>query len=426
MKKHVEDKTKDTKTQQKEIEELISSIFIKFNYSTIKSNILNYEIKINTENHIHFINKMISHLPGGYLALDSGMPWFAYWTLNCFDLFGSDQLCLPDELKSQYITYLQNFINSDKKGFSGYHKNSFSHLISTYAAVLAIVCLDSEKAYSLIDKKAMKDYLMLMKKQNTDTTNDIKGNFLINKKSDKVSEISVNYSGAFQAHVNGESDLRATYCALVIAYILNILDDDLTSGVAEHIAKCQTYEGGFGPEPYSEAHGGYNFCAISSLLILNKLSLIDINKQIKWLTHRQMTIEGGFQGRTNKLVDSCYSFWQGSVFNMLMEFDNKHSYESEMLYDQYALQAYILLACQKEYGLVDKPGKSPDLFHLNYAGVGFSLSQQSLMKEKTEGNDSTIKLCISYDESTELAKMDPIFCVSSEKLIRAINYYKQS
>jgi protein farnesyltransferase subunit beta len=27
--------------------------------------------------------------------------------------------------------------------------------------------------------------------------------------------------------------------------------------------------------------------------------------------------EGGFQGRTYKLVDACYSFWQGSVFSLL-------------------------------------------------------------------------------------------------------------
>jgi prenyltransferase beta subunit len=30
-----------------------------------------------------------------------------------------------------------------------------------------------------------------------------------------------------------------------------------------------------------------------------------------------MSVEGGFQGRTNKLVDSCYSFWQGSLFSLL-------------------------------------------------------------------------------------------------------------
>jgi len=30
-----------------------------------------------------------------------------------------------------------------------------------------------------------------------------------------------------------------------------------------------------------------------------------------------MKLEGGFQGRTNKLVDACYSFWQAAVFTIL-------------------------------------------------------------------------------------------------------------
>ena len=34
---------------------------------------------------------------------------------------------------------------------------------------------------------------------------------------------------------------------------------------------------------------------------------------VNWLVHRQMKLEGGFSGRTNKLVDSCYSFWQGGA-----------------------------------------------------------------------------------------------------------------
>jgi hypothetical protein len=28
-------------------------------------------------------------------------------------------------------------------------------------------------------------------------------------------------------------------------------------------------------------------------------------------------VEGGFNGRTNKLVDGCYSFWQGAVLPLL-------------------------------------------------------------------------------------------------------------
>ena len=30
-----------------------------------------------------------------------------------------------------------------------------------------------------------------------------------------------------------------------------------------------------------------------------------------------MKYEGGFQGRSNKLVDGCYSFWQGGMFPLV-------------------------------------------------------------------------------------------------------------
>lgn len=39
----------------------------------------------------------------------------------------------------------------------------------------------------------------------------------------------------------------------------------------------------------------------------------NLKRQEQWLLQRQMKLEGGFQGRTNKLVDSCYSFWQGAA-----------------------------------------------------------------------------------------------------------------
>lgn len=29
-------------------------------------------------------------------------------------------------------------------------------------------------------------------------------------------------------------------------------------------------------------------------------------------------VEGGFQGRTNKLVDGCYSFWQVNIIGHLL------------------------------------------------------------------------------------------------------------
>lgn len=38
---------------------------------------------------------------------------------------------------------------------------------------------------------------------------------------------------------------------------------------------CQTYEGGFAGCPGLEAHGGYAFCGLAALVILNKSHLCD-------------------------------------------------------------------------------------------------------------------------------------------------------
>lgn len=78
---------------------------------------------------------------------------------------------------------------------------------------------------------------------------------------------------------------------------------------------------------------------------------------------------GGFRGRTNKLVDGCYSWWLGGSFNLLEYWqqgvdstvdDDDDSWidEETCLYDREALQGYILNAAQTpKGGLRDKPGK---------------------------------------------------------------------
>lgn len=111
---------------------------------------------------------------------------------------------------------------------------------------------------------------------------------------------------------------------------------------------------------------------------------------------KQLPLEGGFQGRTNKLVDSCYSFWQGAIFplidliesGILTENDNNNNTKNKSesskngdgswLFRQEALQEYILLCCQdKDGGLRDKPGKSRDLYHSCYSLSGLSISQHN-------------------------------------------------
>lgn len=141
------------------------------------------------------------------------------------------------------------------------------------------------------------------------------------------------------------------YCLLVVAHLLDLITPELLEGTAAFIASCQTYEGGFscasqpffstelggeGPRlldgirpPLGEAHGGYTFCALASWIMLQPyLDLypqraprpaINYRSLLRWLVHLQGgQIElGGFKGRTNKLVDGCYSWWVGGCFALL-------------------------------------------------------------------------------------------------------------
>ena len=206
-----------------------------------------------------------------------------------------------------------------------------------------------------------------------------------------MASLQVPETGGYRMQHDGEVDVRATYTIACCSKLLDLLetknnykrkynknkknddddDDDAknknNSGsgsssdlqqqqrpkrftvlgrplVIDFVRSCQTYEGGMGGEPFSEAHGGYTLCAVAALKLLGALhdhdcdndndndyergdgndptstaaniSMthgLDVSALIGWLSRRQTTYEGGFSGRCNKLVDGCYSFWQGGA-----------------------------------------------------------------------------------------------------------------
>lgn len=220
-------------------------------------------------------------------------------------------------------------------------------------------------------------------------------------------------------HDGGEIDVRASYTAISVASLVNILDGELAKGVGNYITRCQTYEGGIAGEPYAEAHGGYTFCGLATMILLNEVDKLDLASLIGWVAFRQ-GVECGFQGRTNKLVDGCYSFWQGAALALtqklmtVVDEQLKSSYSSKRppgddacgtsssteaayyakfgfdfieksnqigpLFHNIALQQYILLCAQVlDGGLRDKPGKNRDHYHSCYCLSGLSVSQYSAM-----------------------------------------------
>ncbi|CAN0040253.1 unnamed protein product [Pylaiella littoralis] len=240
--------------------------------------------------HKAYLERGLSGLGPGFVSLDASRPWMVYWILHSLDLLDH----FPEEAMSQRIlltvSSCQARTISDliTGGFGG-GPQQLPHCAPMYASVLSLLLIGTPEAYTTIDRPALYRFFMSLK----------------------------HASGGFRMHDDGEVDARGTYTVIAVASLLNMLTPELSEGVADFAVRCQTYEGGFGGEPWNEAHGGYTFCAFASLVILGACEKADLEGLRRWLCARQMRAEGGFQGRTNKLVDGCYSFWQGGAVALL-------------------------------------------------------------------------------------------------------------
>lgn len=309
--------------------------------------------RLTKRNHQVYSHGFLSKpLPGGFAKLDASRPWICFWLMNSVVLLGSN---LTEAEVSGSSRVLLSFYKGDEKcgGFAGGDGFQLPHLAAFYAALMALALTKNTDTWKRINRKAIRNWLLQMKRP----------------------------QGSFQMLKGGEADTRAVYCALCIAKILGILDDELAKGVKEWILQCQTYEGGFSGEPGDEAHGGYTFCALASLCILMSpkeilTSGLNLDTLVKWTADRQYSLEGGFSGRTNKLVDGCYSHWVGGTAALLEALVNTNNLQSFMpLVDRQRLQNYILCCCQDNFGLRDKPGCMADFYHTNYVLCGLSMCQ---------------------------------------------------
>jgi protein farnesyltransferase subunit beta len=296
------------------------------------------------------IDGITKQLPKEFTSLVPQQTWTVYWITHSLALLEQQQLL--NTISKDVIQMISDCAHSD--GGYGGGPGQIAHLATTFAAVNALITLNTDEALESIDRLKL---MMFMHKL---------------KQAD----------GSFAMHEDGEIDSRATYCALAVLRLLNINDQRLLKNVAEWILSCQTYEGGFGATPGNEAHGGYTFCCVASLCLVNQLHRANIPSLLRWLTNKQLEADGGFCGRSNKLVDSCYSYWQGAVFPLLHPYliqqskSDQDKLLSNWLFDCAALQEYILNRCQVKGGLLrDKPGAVPDFYHTCYALSGLSISQ---------------------------------------------------
>lgn len=61
----------------------------------------------------------------------------------------------------------------------------------------------------------------------------------------------------------------------------------------------------------------------------------------RWVVSRQMRFEGGFQGRCNKLVDGCYSFWQAGLLPLLHRALFKEGTVSSVIVEAWGQECFL-------------------------------------------------------------------------------------
>eukprot|EP00741_Cyanophora_paradoxa_P021298 tig00021348_g20558.t1 len=423
-----------TATEQRRLERTVSSLYAEL----AQDPTLARALRLKRDETVKFLLKGLVNLPAGFVSLDASRPWLCYWILHALDLLDA----VPRT--SDQVSYVIDFLRRCQHptgGFGG-GPGQVPHLAPTFAAVNALLVIGTEAALASIDRAGLLRFLRSIKSADC----------------------------SFRMHDDGETDVRGVYTAAAVYSLLGLDRADrweLFQGTDRWVASCQTFEGGLGGEPGNEAHGGYTFCGFAALRVMGREAAVDRARLLRWAAGRQMRLEGGFHGRTNKLVDSCYSYWQGALFPILHVeaapetarrgaeaeeaegegeeqgggWEEEEEEEAprlarraraerwrrpaaadgdagDALFDQLALQGYVLACCQPESGggLRDKPGKSPDFYHTCYALSGLSVAQHAL-------RGPAGRPLVLGDPSNLLAETDALLNLRPERIAGAAAFF---
>lgn len=151
-----------------------------------------------------------------------------------------------------------------------------------------------------------------------------------------------------------EKDVRFSYCAFAIAYMLHDWSMMDKQAAIQYLLRCQHYESAFAQEPGLESHAGSTYCVVAALCLADNLNRIPCQPALeRWVLSRQCQ-SSGFQGRPEKEPDTCYSFWCGASAKILGCHDK---------IDGMSDVNWILSAASPMGGIAKVPSEMPDILH---------------------------------------------------------------
>uniref|UniRef100_A0A182QX37 Geranylgeranyl transferase type-1 subunit beta n=1 Tax=Anopheles farauti TaxID=69004 RepID=A0A182QX37_9DIPT len=261
--------------------------------------------------HAKYFIRFLHTLPARLASHDSTRVTIAFFAVSGLDVLDSLHM-LTDTFQQDIINWiykLQVVPRPGERAYGGIQGSStfdvldtpdscglqmyrWGHLAITYTGIAVLVALGDD--LSRLNRRAIVDGVAAVQRDD----------------------------GSFSATIEGsEHDMRFVYCAAAICAMLNDWGRVDRKKMADYILKSIRYDYGISQHYEMESHGGTTFCAIAALQLSGQMHLLTPavkEKIIRWLVFRQ---QDGFQGRPNKPVDTCYSFWIAATLKILGAFE---------------------------------------------------------------------------------------------------------
>ncbi|GAO47068.1 terpenoid cyclases/Protein prenyltransferase [Saitoella complicata NRRL Y-17804] len=363
---------------------------------------------VGTERHVAYFLRCLDLLPYIYTSNDLNRITLAYFCIVGLDLLHALQ-DVPLEKKEAWKDWIYR-CQAEGGGFRGSpqveglgRRYDPGHLPSTYFALAALVSLRDD-----LTRVDWEGTLHLIRR--------------LQRKDGSFAPFVMETVDGQGEELGGEVDMRFTYCASAVRYILRgndcKVEDVKVDSAVDYVKSSINYDGGIGQGPGCESHAGLTYCGVAALSLLGRVdALSNLRQTIRFLTSLQNQVNapptedadaasddedeydpgGGFCGRHNKMTDTCYSFWVSGSLSLLPSTSNPPPMD---LIDKEANRKYLLQHTQHKIGGFGKnAGDPPDVLH-SCLGLA-SLAVQG--EERLQGLDGA--LCVAEGAREFLATL---------------------
>jgi geranylgeranyl transferase type-1 subunit beta len=331
------------------------------------------KIKLDKKLHTTFLERHVQGLPQAYSGQECNKLTLIYFVLASLDALGTLDQVFPDDRSRQrvvdFVYSLQVVDASSDDALGGWRGSHFFGLpfCSGNKHENTSAC-SSSSLDSASDGRHQHDLPHIAMVYVALAILRIMGDDFSRVNRDGVRRLLgalQQDDGSFRpTPIESESDVRFVYCACAISYFLNDWSGVDRDRATQFILRSESYESALGQGPGQESHGGSTYCGVAALWLMDRLDEYpDRERLVRWCCERQIA---GFQGRSNKPADTCYSFWVGATLALLGHAD---------LIDSDSSRGFTF-CCQSKIGGVGKtPDAHPDVLHTYYGIAGLSVAQ---------------------------------------------------